>query len=173
MSIEATVVVIPDGKHDDRVAGPQGPGGDRAGVAAVVAVLGALWPDDVLHREPRRHLACLGDLDGLEVLEQRRPGVPRHQTGRFDDVLSGECGDRDDCHGAAIDAERLGVVEEAVADFGEPLLVVADEIHLVDGEDEPRGAQQGSDQGVPAGLLDDAVSSVDEDDRQVGAAMHP
>jgi hypothetical protein len=29
--------------------------------------------------------------------------------------------------------------------------------------------EQSSDQGVPAGLLDDAVPSVDEDDRQVGA----
>ena len=56
-----------------------------------------------------------------------------------------------------------------VADLGEALLVVVDEIHLVDGDDEPRDAQQGGEQGVPAGLLDDAVSGVDEDDRQVGA----
>ena len=61
------------------------------------------------------------------------------------------------------------MAEEAVADLGEALLVVVDEVHLVDGDDESGDAQQGGDQRVPAGLLDDAVARVDEDDRQVGA----
>ena len=45
---------------------------------------------------------------------------------------------------------------------------VVDEVHLVDGEDDVRDAQQRGDRGVPAGLLDDAVAGVDQDDGQLG-----
>ena len=55
----------------------------------------------------------------------------------------------------------------------EDLLVVVDQVHLVDGQHQVRDAEQRGDRGVPAGLLDDAVAGVDQDDDQTSAVDAP
>ena len=69
-------------QHDDLVAGLEDAAGHRAGVAAVVVqvVVGAaLRPDHVLHREAGvDEVAVRGDVDLLEVVQQRRALVPGH-----------------------------------------------------------------------------------------------
>ncbi|EXI85236.1 MAG: hypothetical protein AW12_02284 [Candidatus Accumulibacter sp. BA-94] len=65
------------------------------------------------------------------------------------------------------DAEPVGEVEILVADAVEGLLRVVDQIHLVHRDDDVRNAEQVGDVGVAAGLRQDALARVDEDDRQV------
>ena len=81
-------------------------------------------------------------------------------------VVTGERRDRD--RGDLGDAQLGGVRRELLGDRREDGLLVLDEVHLVDGEDDVRDAQERGDGGVPAGLLDDAVAGVDEDHGQVG-----
>ena len=50
------------------------------------------------------------------------------------------------------------------------LLAPADEIHLVDRDDEVRNAQQRGDRSVSAALLDHAEPRIDEHDGEVGGA---
>ncbi len=60
----------------------------------------------------------------------------------------------------------------AIREFGGDALVhrlvVADEVHLVHCHHDVRDAQQGRDEGVAVGLLDDPVAGIDEHDGQVG-----
>ena len=81
-------------------------------------------------------------------------------------VVAGQRRDRD--RGDLRDAQRGGVRGELLGDRGEDGLRVVDQVHLVDGEDHVRDAQQRGDGGVPAGLLDDAVAGVDQDHGQLG-----
>ena len=77
------------GQHDDLVAGLEDAAGDHAAVAAVVVVLVGLRADDVLHREADvDQVAVGGDVDVLEVVHQRRAGVPRHVLGPRSTTLS-------------------------------------------------------------------------------------
>ena len=64
--------------------------------------------------------------------------------------------------------ERAGELGELLADLVEALLAVADEVHLVDADHEVGHAEQRHQQAVPAGLLEDALAGVDEDDGEVG-----
>ena len=60
-------------------------------------------------------------------------------------------------------------------DPAEHLLVVADEVHLVDGDDDVADAEQRDDVGVPARLHLHPARGVDQDDREVagrGAGRH-
>ena len=65
-------------------------------------------------------------------------------------------------------SQAAGEVRELAHDRVEDLLVVVDEVHLVDGDDEVRDAQQRGDEGVALGLLEHALARVDEDHREVG-----
>ena len=103
---------------------------------------------------------------GLEVVQQRRPLVPRHVRRAVDDVVAVERRDRDERH--VVEVEAGGELGELVADLLEAVSVVVDEVHLVDADDEVGHAEQRHQQAVPAGLLEDAVAGVDEHDRQVG-----
>ena len=73
VSIASIVVVLPGGQDDDLVARAEHAAGDLAGVAAVVVVLVAHRPDHLLDGEPVvDQVAVRGDVDVLEVVEQRR-----------------------------------------------------------------------------------------------------
>src|SRR5690606_40290482 len=50
----------------------------------------------------------------------------------------------------------------------EDLLRVVDEVHLVHAQDQVRHAQQGAQEGVPAGLLNQTLAGIDQDQREVG-----
>ena len=65
------------GQDDDLVAHAPRPARDLARVAAVVVVVGRHRPDHPLHREAAvGEVPVAGELDRLEVAEQRRPVVP-------------------------------------------------------------------------------------------------
>ena len=97
----------PRRQHDDVVARAPDAARDLAGVAAVVVVLVRHRPDHPLHREAAQlDVPVGGDLDRLEVLEQRRPVVPRHLLGAVDDVVAAQRRDRDHRAGPAARARR-------------------------------------------------------------------
>ena len=103
----------------------------------------------------------------LQVPEQRRPVVPGGALRALDDVVADQRRDRDRHDGVVREAQRPGERGEVLGDRGERLLVVVDQVDLVDGQHQPRHAQQREHGGVPAGLLDDAVAGVDEQDGQL------
>jgi hypothetical protein len=83
-----------------------------------------------------------------------------------DDVVAVERADGDELD--VLDIEPGQELLELGADLEEPRLAPADEVHLVDRDDEVRNAQQRGDGGVPAALLDHAGAGIDEDDGEVG-----
>ena len=156
----------PGWQRHDRIAGADSSTFDPTGVGAVVLMVAAGGPDDPLDREPERARPVDRVVrDRFEKIEQRRPIEPGHRRGSLDDVVAAERRDRngrDIAH-----AEAAGEAGDLVGDGSEGRLVEADEVHLVDRDDQPRDAEQGGDDDVPAGLLQDAGSGVDEDHRQV------
>ena len=78
---------------------------------------------------------------------------------------------RDEAH--AVDAVPLGERAERGDDRVERVLALADQVHLVDGDDEVRNAEQVRDRRVPARLLDDAVARVDQQDRELRGRRAP
>ena len=154
-------------EHSHFVADPEDTARDLAGIGAVVVVLPGHRPDDPLHREPGvDQVAVGGDVNGLEVIEERRSLVPRHAIGAVNDVVAVEGRDRDECHVG--DLELCDEVAELVGDRVEHAAVVADQVHLVDADDQVTHAQQRGDERMPLRLLDDAMASVHQDDRDVG-----
>ena len=87
---------------------------------------------------------------------------------RVDDVVALERRDRDHDAGRAARASS-----SSRGDLVEPLLRPVDEIHLVDGDDDVRDAEDRGDVRVAAGLLDDALARVDEDDPRASAVEAP
>ena len=84
-------------QHHHLVARLEHARGDLAGVAAVVGDHRRLWTDHVLHREPHvDQVAVGGDVHVLQVVQQRRPLVPRAVRRAGDDVVAVQRGDRDD-----------------------------------------------------------------------------
>ena len=154
-------------EHEHVVACPPDAAGNLARVAAVVVVLVGHRPDHPLHGEAAiGEVAVAGELDLLEVMQQRRALPPGHPLGRVDEVVAVKRGDRD--RQLILDAEGSGEVVELLLDLLEPCLVEVDEIHLVDGEDEVGDSEKRRDQGVAAGLLDHALAGIDEHDGDVG-----
>ncbi len=85
-----------------------------------------------------------------------------------------ERADRDRDHVDDV-VEARGEALEVVDDLVETLLAVVDEVHLVHREDDVADAEEVGDEGVAAGLLDDAEACVHEDDGEVrgrGARDH-
>ena len=150
------------GQHEHLVARAQHAAGHAAGVAAVVRVA-----DRELHREAEvLELAVLGDLELLELVEQRRPVEPRRALAAVDHVVAVERRHRD--RAGVVDPEPLGHRGEALLDLAEARLVELDEVHLVHAGDQVADAEQRRDRGVPARLLDDPGARVDEHERGVG-----
>jgi hypothetical protein len=124
-------------------------------------------PQDVLDGEAHRLAGRIAaGLDGLEVLEQRGTGVPRHREARLDDVVAVQRGHRDERE--APEVEPGGPVEHLAGDRVEARLGEADEVHLVDAHGEVRHAQQGGDGRVAARLRGRAAAGVDDNEGQVG-----
>ena len=157
----------PGGEDHDLVAGAQHAAGHLPGVAAVVVVLLGLRADHPLHGEARVvEVARRGDLDRLEVVQQRRSLVPGHVGRGLDDVVAVQRRDRDE--GEVLHGQPAREVGELVDDLAEALLAPVHEVHLVDRDDQVGDAQQRRDERVALGLLEDPAAGVDEDDRRVG-----
>ncbi len=150
-------------RDDDRIACLDRAAGDGAGVAAEVGIR----PVDPLDGEAEGPAgAAVVDLDGLEVLEQRRAAIPGRAAAWLDDVVAIAGRDR---HGDdGLEAEGLGELGEVVADVDETRLVEADQVDLVDGEDDVANAEQRDDEGVAPGLGEDALFGIDQKHGEIG-----
>ena len=118
------------GQDAHAVARPDLAARDRAREAAEIGV-GTLHE---LHRHsegPSFH-ALLIDLDTLQVVEQRRAGVPVGPLAACDDVVTQERGYRDAPD--VLDPDPGGERAVVLLDLAETLLRVADQIDLVDGQ---------------------------------------
>ena len=106
------------------------------------------------------------DLDLLEMGKQRRAAIPRRAHGGRDHVVAIAGRERDGHQ--RLEAERPGELGECVADVDEALLVEADAIDLVDRQHDVADAEQRDDVGVAAGLGEDAVLGIDQQDGEIG-----
>ncbi len=124
---------------------------------------------DPLDREASRHVVGWSSDTShlLEMVQQRRPVVPRHALGALDDVVAAQRRDRDvqavvRRPASARNGAKLG------DDLVEALLAVVDEVHLVDGDDDVGDPEQRADERVALGLLEHALARVEQDHREVG-----
>ena len=114
---------------------------DRAGKAAEVQV----GTQHQLHRKPEvLHVAVGADVDGLEQRHQRRARVPGHVGAVDDDVVALQRRERHEVHVGEL--EPRGEVDVIRLDPFEDRLVVVDDVHLVDGDDDVLDAQQRHDE---------------------------
>ena len=139
------------------------PGHHGAGVAAEVA----LGPGHELDGKPKRRVG-VGVVDRLpvgQVLQEVRALVPGHVLAVVRDVVAQRGADRD---GDDIgDVEARGGRAHDADDLLEGRVLVADEVHLVDGDDHGLDAHERADGQVPVGLVADAAVRVDHEDGHV------
>jgi len=122
--------------------------------------------DHVLHGQPQRTVRDPGrHRRGLEVAQQRRAAVPVHALGALDDVVALERRDRPAGHLGHLQPRHPGA--EVRADAAERILVVADQVHLVDGQHDARDPQQPGDRRVAAAVREQPLG-VDEHHGEVG-----
>ena len=150
------------GQGRNRIADGQGAAFDLALEAAEGVVRAA----DALDGQVKAFFFVFFDVDRFQIVEDGRPLVPGHIGRRLGDVVPfrRRDGDEDDVGQFQFVAElgNLGL------DFFKAFLAVAGQVHLVDGEDEVADPHEGADAGMAAGLDQDALGGVDEDDGQVG-----
>ena len=106
------------------------------------------------------------DLDRLEVLHERRSGVPRRVGTGLGDVVTPQCGqrDRDD----VLDSELRGEGAVIGIDRIEDLLGVVDQVELVDGEDHVADPEERDEVAVAPRLGQDSLAGVDQDHGDFG-----
>src|SRR5262249_59208179 len=107
-----------------------------------------------------------GDVHVLQVVQQRGAVVPAHVGRPLDHVVAVQRGDRDE--GQVGDLQLGGERGELLDDPLEHGGIVADQVHLVDREDQVRHPQQRGQEGVPPALLGQPVARVHQDDGEVG-----
>ena len=155
------------GLRDDRVARLENSARHATGKATEIVVLIGVGPDHGLDRETGVdviHVAA--DVNSLQRVEQRAALVPRHLGRTIDDVVSVQRRDGNKLDVGNLQAGgELGVGGDNLI---KPGLGVVDEVHFVHADHHVRDTQQRSDEGVAAGLLDDALARVDQDDGKVG-----
>src|SRR5262249_28425 len=123
--------------------------------------------DHVLHREPHvDQVPVRGYVHVLQVVQQGRAVVPAHVRRPLDHVVPVQRRDRRE--GQVGDLQLGGERGELLGDPLEHVEVVADQVHLVDREDQVRHPQQGGQEGVPPALLGEPVARVYQDYGQVG-----
>ena len=153
------------GQDLDSVAGAYGARADLAGETAEVRARAI----DPLHRHAKRlgQRGVAGDLDGVEVFDQRRAAIPGHQRREGRDVVAPRPGDR---HGDKIgDPNPAREVPVGRDNFIEHRLVIVDQVHLVHGQHDVADADHVSEIAVTAGLRQDALAGIDENDGEVGS----
>jgi hypothetical protein len=102
---------------------------------------------------------------GFEDFQQRRTVVPAQGLAAVDDHVAVEGGHRQEAD--VVDADLGGEFEVIGLDLLVGFLRVVDEIHLVDGDDQVRNADQRSQFRVTPGLRQHALARIDQDDREV------
>ena len=151
------------GQRDNLVAGANAARGDLAGEAPEI-LIGA---DHTLDRKTKVALRALGcKWDRLEKFEKARSAVPGSPGAAVHDVVAreGADGNRDQFR----NFKDGGESEQVATVLFENFFGEVDQIHLVDGGDHRRDAEQRGDAGMPARLIEDAFTRVDQDDGNIG-----
>ena len=163
--MDFTLLRLPEGSGHDFVALADDARGDGTGKAAKVEI-GA---QDILHRKSHLgEVAIRSDVRRLEMIQKRRPLIPRHGAALLDDVVALERRERDELNVRNVEfGDKAGVIR---LDPLEGFLREADEIHFVDRDDNVLNAQQRNDKRMPAGLSGNAMPGVDQNDRKLAGA---
>ena len=164
VTMRATLARLAGARHDDPVAGR-----DACREATVPAKPRKSAFGRLTHCTGKRNgcpAASVVDLDRLEMLEQRRAAIPGMLRARRDDVVAVAGRHRDGRRRSR--SRAAGELGEVVADVVEALLVEVDEVDLVDRQHDVADAEQRDDEGVAAGLGEDAVAGVDQEHGEVG-----
>src|SRR5690606_13871293 len=118
---------------------------------------------DPLHGQPERSGLTRGgvDLDRFQMLDETWAAVPRRIFAAAADVVAGKARDGDcrEARDADLAGERPVIEQDAVEDR----LIVADEVHLVDGEHEVADAEQVREIRMAPCLREHALARIDED----------
>jgi hypothetical protein len=103
---------------------------------------------------------------GFEHFKQGRAFVPVQVVATVDDHVAIERRERDEAD--VFDTDLGGEFKVFALDPLVGFLRVIGQVHLVDGDDQVRDADQRSQLGVAAGLRQDALARIDQDDGEVG-----
>ena len=138
-------------------------GHDGAGIAAEVGI-GPVHP---LHGEAQWPGGIGGsELDAFQMRDQGGALIPGHLGSVAGEVQAGAGGHRDG--GEAGKAQAFGNSCVFIDDGAEAGFVEIDQVHLVHGQHDVANAHQRGDEAVAAGLRQQALGGIDQDDRQIG-----
>ena len=153
----------PRGQDPDPLTDRDRPRFDPAHVAAR---LPRRRPRDILHGKPeRRGRERSRQLGRLQDLQQRRTVVPAQAVAAVDHHVAFERRHRNEADIG--DAAPRGEDEEIVDDRFERLDAIADEVHLVHGDDEMRNAEKVRERCMPSRLGHDAMPRIDQQNGEV------
>ena len=151
--MRATRVALPEHLASD----------DCAGIAAEVGI-GPVHP---LHGEAQWPAAVgRGEFDAFQMRDQGGAIVPGHFGSGAGEVQAGAGGHRDG--GEAGKAHAFGNSCVFIDDGAEAGFVEIDQVHLVHGQHDVANAHQRGDEAVAAGLRQQALGGIDQDDGEIG-----
>ncbi len=126
----------------------------------------SIRPQHQLHRKPQRRAThAHRHRNSLQILQQRRPRIPRHIRAGLHHVVPGERADRNHLH--ALQPKMRGKRKELLADRVVLRLVVANQVHLVHRSHYMRNAQQRCNKRMPPRLREHALRAVDQHNRHI------
>ena len=138
-----TVVLMPSGQHDDLLALAHDAAGDLSAQAAKIVqrLVGRIVRAvDPLHGKAERgQIPVAGDVDGFQMLQQRRAVIPRQALEGSTTLSPFSALIGNEFH-IAENVELRQKILDLVADFREAFLAPVHQIHFVDGDDEMRNA---------------------------------
>src|SRR5215469_13104422 len=124
-------------RHQHALARRDRAGDHRARKPAKIAVR-AIDPLDRKSKWPVR--MAVGNVYGMEMIEQRRALIPRHTHRALDYIVTEARGERDRCDRHISEIRRKGI--KAVGDLLKTAPLESDEVYLIDGEHEVMNAEQ-------------------------------
>ena len=152
-------------QHHHAVARLHAAARDRAGESAKIEV-GSIDP---LHGKAEINEVSLAfKRHSVEVLEQRRPLVPRHRCAAVHNIVPDQRRHRNEAHAARRKLGREGGV--LAHDLIKALLRETNEIHLVDRDDDVADSQQARDVRMTPRLYGHAVARINQQDGEVAVA---
>ena len=137
-------------------------------IGAGIAAERLIRPVDILHREAERsgHSRATAARRFPATPAALSPRVPRHAGAAAGDVVAVAGADRN--RGDRQVSQLVAQQVEAGHDAVEHRLIEPDQIHLVDREHHRPNAQQRGDGGMPPGLVEQPVTRIDQQNRQIG-----
>ena len=133
---------------------------------ALKAAEGVIRAADPLHRKIEALLLHVGNIHILKMFQQHRAGVPRHLIGMGGHIVAHGGRYRD---GHIVTERKLGrQLFNVLFNGAEAGFAVAHKIHLVHRKNEVPNAHEGADAGMAAGLHQQALTGIYQNDCKVG-----